>query len=188
MPRRWPFLAAAFLLGCTQESKLAEYEPPRPISTSFDRLTSVLAGIQKARDTALYEGLPSEFWEPQVLERELNEKKSIKLHGYLFYEDLLMLKEDDAAQLTALFSAKDSFQRYRSQKACGGYHADYCVEWKGGGGEAVNRALICLECGEVKLFGPQSELYCDLSDKAARRLKPLLSGYRKNRPASELSQ
>jgi len=186
MLRRWPLLATAFLVGCTQVSKLAEFESPRAISTSFDRLASILAGIQKARDSALYEGLPSEFWEPQLLERELHAKRTVKLHGYPFYEDLLTLKEQDAAQLTELFSAKGSFQRYRSQKECGGYHADYCVEWKTG--EAVTRALICLECGEVKLFGPQAELHCDLSAKADKQLKQSLSGYRKNRPASEQSQ
>ena len=92
----------------------------------------------------------------------------------------------DAEQFTALFSAKGSFKRYRGQKACGGYHPDYCVEWKQG--EAATRALICLECLEVKFFGPRSDLYCDLSPEAGQRLAQWLGPYQKNRPAADFER
>ena len=82
-----------------------------------------------------------------------------------------------------MLSAKGSFKRYRGQKACGGYHPDYCVEWKTG--DATTRALICMECGEVKFFGPRSELHCDLIPEATEKLAQRLAPYRKNRPAAE---
>ena len=45
----------------------------------------------------------------------------------------------------------------------------------------MTQALICLECREVKMFGPKGELHCDLSIEAGQRLAQLLSPYQKNR-------
>ena len=91
----------------------------------------------------------------------------------------------DAEPFTALFSSKKSFKRYDEKKRCGGYSPDYAVEWKTG--EEATRALICLECGEVKLFGPKSELYCDLSMEAQKSLTHMLRPYQKNRPSTKSS-
>jgi hypothetical protein len=85
-----------------------------------------------------------------------------------------------------LFSAKKSFKRYNGKKRCSDYHPDYCLEWKSD--EDVTQALICLECREIKLFGPKHELQCDLSDEAAKVLAELLSPYQKNRPIIKVSK
>jgi len=181
---RWPMFAAIVFLGCTRPSRVeVEYEAPIQTSTKFERLPSILAGIQKSGDISLYEGLPSEFWEPQLLEQELDQKKTIKLHGYPFYEERLAFRGTDAERFTALLSARRSFMPFRGPKECGGYHPDYCIEWKTGG--AATHALICLECGDVKLFGPRGELYCNLGHEAGQKLAQLLRPYRKNRPATE---
>jgi len=184
MDRRWLMLAAAVFSGCTQATNVEiDHDQPRPISTDFGRLPTVLEGIRKSGEVVLHEGLPSEFWEPELLQREANRKRTTRLHGYPFYDERLALRGADAERFTALFSAKGSFKRYRGPKVCGGYHPDYCAEWKAG--DAATRALICLECREVKIFGPRSELQCDLSPEAGRRLEQWLGPYRKNRPAAE---
>ena len=186
MHLRWLLLAATLLVGCTKGARVeVEAEQPPATDTHFENLPRVLAAIPRAGEVLLYEGLPGDFWEPQLRERELKRKKTIKLHGYPFYEELLALEGTDAAQFTALFSAPDSFRPYRGVKPCGDFHPDYCMEWKTGAG--ATRALICLECGEVKMYGPQSELYCDMSREAAQRLKQLLDRYQKNRPEKKSS-
>jgi hypothetical protein len=186
MGRRWLMCAAALLAGCTGATDVeVGQEPPRPVSTDFGRLPSVLEGIRKSGEVVLHEGLPSEFWEPQLREREVGRKKTTRLHGHPFYDERPALRAADAERLTALFSAKGSFRRYRGPKGCGGYHPDYCVEWKAGDG--ATRALISLECGEVKIFGPRSELHCDLSPEAGQRLEQWLGPYQKNRPAATSS-
>ena len=55
-------------------------------------------------------------------------------------------------------------------------------------GEAVTQALICLDCREIKMFGPKCELHCDLSNEAAAGLTPLLSPYQKNRPTTKATE
>jgi hypothetical protein len=183
MHRLWLLFTAALLAGCAQAPSVTlEYEQPKKTSTDFARLPAVLEGIPKSEHVMLYEGLPSEFWEPQVLERELKEKKTKRLNGYPFYDEERALEGADAERFTALFSAKGSFKRYRGEKACGGFHPDYCVEWKAG--EAATRALICLECGEVKLFHERSDLHCDLVAEASEKLAQWLKPYQKNRPVA----
>ncbi len=184
MNRRWLMLTAVLFAGCTREPNVeVPQEPPKHVSKDFAQLKSILDGIQRSEEVALYEGLPSEFWEPQLRELEVNQKKTIGLHGYLFYDERLAPQGSDLEPFTKLFSDTRSFQRYRSTKVCGGYHPDYCVEWKKG--DVTTRALICLECGEVQFFALRKELYCDLSPEASRNLARWLSSYQKNRPAAQ---
>lgn len=174
-------LAVLCLVGCGQEVKVAfDLKPPPSIETNFDRLSTVLAGIPKSGVALLYEGLPSDFWEPQLLEQELATKKSIRLHGYPFYEELLAWQETDGEQITALLAVQSSFASYTDGKKGGGFHANYCLEWKTG--EETTRIVVALENGEVKIYGPKSQLHCDLSQEAAQKLRQLLSRYRKNCP------
>lgn len=180
---RWLILPALLCAGCNRAPTVqVAYEPPKPVSKNFAQLPSILKELPKSGQVALYEGLPSEFWEPQLWENEANQKRTIGLHGYLFYDERLVPQESDLKQLTSLLTDPRSFQRYRGTKACGGYHPDYCVEWKHG--DATTRALICLECAEVQFFARQKELYCDLSPEANQRLTEWLSSYRRNRPAA----
>jgi hypothetical protein len=184
MSRHWLILAASLFAGCSQASRVeVEYEQPQKTDANFANLSLVLAGIPKSGEMILHEGLPSEFWEPELRERELHQKETIKLHGYPFYQEPIALKGTDVVQLTALLSSKKSFKCYDGNKRCSGYDPEYCVEWKAG--EAVTQALICLDCKEIKLFGPKSELHCDLSNEAAQGLMPLLGPYQKNRPITK---
>lgn len=180
--RRWLMLSVALVAGCSRAPEVqVAYEPPKPVSKDFAQLRPILDSVPKAGEVALYEGLPSEFWEPQLRETEAARKKTVGLHGYLFYDERLAPEESVRKQLTALLTDARSFQRHRDVKSCGGYHPDYCVEWKNG--DAITRALVCLECAEVQLFARRGELYCDLSPEASQRLSRCLGAYRKNRPA-----
>jgi len=176
----WLVLAIALGGGCGSRSVVPDEPPPPAIDTHFERLPELLAGIQ-AGEVSLYEGLPDSFWEPDLRGHELKRKKTIRLHGYPFYEEKPTLKEADNQQLTATFYAASSFAGYSGLKSAGEYNPDYCISWKSSGGET--QALVSLECAEVKLYGPKSELHCDLTPQAAEQLKQLLQPYRKNRPA-----
>ena len=176
----WLVLAIALCAGCGPRSVVPDEPPPPAIATSFERLPELLAGIQGG-EVSLYEGLPDAFWEPDLRAKHLKQKKTIRLHGYPFYEERPTLKDADSRQLTATLSAPSSFSGYSGLKSAGEYNPDYCISWKSSGGET--QALVSLECAEVKLYGPKSELHCDLTPQAAEQLKQLLQPYRKNRPA-----
>jgi len=177
---RWWLLAIALVAGCTTGSEVTDEELPPATDTSFDRLADILTGISSAGEVLFYEGLPSEFWEPELRARELKGKETIRLHGYAVYDEAQQLPAEDAEPLTAIFSARESFAPYRGRKSCGGFQPEFCLEWRAG--DASTQALISLECGEVKLYGPRGELYCDLASEVVLKLKPRLIPYQRNSP------
>jgi hypothetical protein len=188
MLRRSPVLVAMLCLvqglGCREAAEVViDEKPPPVVSTDFARLPDILAGVRNTGDVRLHQGLPSEFWEPQLRMQELAQKETLDVHGHPVYEEQLTPSGADVEQLTSILSATESYQSFdiRNRKKCGGFTAEYCVEWTTG--ESVTQLLICLECREVILFAPQSELHCNLAADAAQRLKQLLARYDKNRPS-----
>lgn len=149
--------------------------------TNFDNLKPLAAGIGTADKVVLYEGLPHQFNEPELLKHELQTKKTVQHHGFPFYTESLPLKDGDARELTKLFTEGNSFQPWRGEKKCGGFHPDYCLEWHAGG--EVYRGLICFGCHEAKFYGPSVELYCDINQDAFDKLKAILLPYRQQRPS-----
>lgn len=185
MNRSSLILLALICVGCGP-SPVAEVPegPPGQINTDFTRLPQVLSGVQKSAEVWLYEGLPGDFWEPELREQELKQKPTVRMHGYPVYEELPTVEATDAGTLTELLSTPDSYEPLSGGKKCGGFQLEYCIEWSTAG--AFIQALVCLECGEVKIYSPRGELHCDISRVAAERLKEILSQYRVNRPVPEL--
>jgi hypothetical protein len=152
----------------------------RPPETKFERAGPIVEGIHKAAKVILYEGLPHQRWESALLEQELKAKKTIELHHFPFYQELLPLKDADSNKLLQLFSALSSLRSWRSLKRCGPFHPDYCLEFQDG--MERYRVLICFGCFEVKCYGPDLEFYGDVTDEVAKELATILKPYRKNRP------
>jgi hypothetical protein len=174
-----PLLACA-LLGCR-----ANRRPPET-DTRFDVNKGLFATVGDARQLTLYEGLPHQGSEPQELAAEKATKDTIQLRGFSFYRPPLDLKADDARLLRNLLGDEQSFRPFTGYKACGGFHPDWCVGWATSAGEYL--CLICFGCHEVKVYGPESELYCDIQDDVYKQLKATLKKYRKNRPFSEINR
>ena len=139
--------------------------------------------IRRAGEISLFEGLPHEFYEPEVLKTEKQEKPTVELGGYPFYRNPLALKEADTAELRDLIGNADSFRAFSGEKKCGGFHPDYAVQWTYGNGKGV--CLLCFGCGEAKIFYEGVETRLDLNRYAMKRLKAVLEPYRKNRPEKE---
>lgn len=174
-PRRL-VLSLALLAGCSRASHVEiPYAPPIKTDANFANLSRILAAIPKSGSTRLYRGLPSEFWEPALRGEELSRAKTIRLNGYPFYEEPIPIPEADVGRLTALLSSRATFRRHDGKKQCSGYSPEYGVEWRAS--EDGVRALICLECAEIKMFAPKFELYCDLTPEAKQSLESSLGRY-----------
>lgn len=147
----------------------------------FDKnIKPLTAGIAGSKKVVLYEGLPHQFWERDILAKEMKEKKTVRLHDFPFYAEPIALKEEDAKYLTEVYGKAETFSRYRGPKKCGGYHPDWSIEWKDG--DATYRANICIGCNEIRIYGPKNDVYCDgIPGKTVEMLR----GYRKNRPITK---
>jgi hypothetical protein len=136
--------------------------------------------LKSVRPTAI----PHGHWERESLSRELASKQTVTLHEFPFYQESLTLSAADAAALRDVVLASDSFRKFGGFKACGGFHPDYCVEWRAG--KSSYQMLLCFGCSEARLFGPRHEVYCDLQKPAKEQMEKLLQPYRKNRPATDI--
>lgn len=131
----------------------------------------------------LYEGLPHQSWEYRSYTNELSSKAIIKLGGFPFYAEPLLLREDDARELRSFYCERSSFKPFSGVRDCGGYHPDYALEWSNGAKRFV--VQICFGCQEMKTFANGKELYCDVTPKAFKQFESVLKHYRKNRPQTE---
>jgi hypothetical protein len=172
------------IAGTLAITALAEVKsPPRETDTNFDNYKPLAALVATADKVVLYEGLPHQNWEADLLDAELKSKKTVQIHGFPFYAEPMELKAEDAKTLTTLFTTDGSLQKFGGYKRCGGFHPDYCIEWRIG--KDVVRCHVCFGCQEAKVYGPQHELYCDVSDAAYKKFQQTLKSYRKQRPASK---
>ena len=151
--------------------------------TRFAANKSLLAAVRDAGPPAVYEGLPHQYFDRERFEQERSQKPTLTLHGFPFYPAPLDVAPEDAAALTAVLADERMFEQLVSGKKCGEFHPDYLAEYRVG--ESAYRFLICFGCGEVRVFGPDGSLRCDVRHEARTSLEAPLKRYRKNRPAEQ---
>ena len=145
--------------------------------------TPVTKSMSQGASLTLYEGLPHQSWEGELLQKELATKKTVTIHGFPFYERPLSVAAADVEELRRLSAATDSFSPYGGPKACGGYHPDYCLSWKDGA--TTYELLICFGCHEMELYGPQQDFLADIRPDAFTQFETTLKKYRDQRPQSK---
>jgi hypothetical protein len=137
--------------------------------------------LKSSQEVVIFEGLPHQGWERELLKSEIRSKETLKLHGFHFYSRQLEPSVDDNRALVGALSADGGIVEWAGMKMCGGYHPDYAVRWTDSTGITFE-ALICFGCHEIKLYGDGLQLYADLNDDIYRSLKEILAGYERQRP------
>jgi hypothetical protein len=145
-----------------------------------ENLPAFTDAVRRADKLVLYEGLPHQESEEELMKAERRTKAVQELNGYYFYSATLDLKAEDGKRLSEILSNPATFEPYRDNKKCDGFHPDYAVEYQLGTDKY--RALLCFGCHEVKLIGPGMNSRHDLEYHAYEALKETLKDYRKNRP------
>jgi hypothetical protein len=178
--RSWFLLSTLLAIGVLSSSLGDE---PRQTGTDFAYIKVFTTAVGRRTEMILWEGLPHPKAEKELLADELKTKRTIALDGQTYYSERLALTQQDADRLGRLLAKAESFAPWRGGKFCGGYHADYAIEWHVG--EEVYRAHVCLGCQEIKLFTTGTELYCDIAEEVQAQLGANLAKYRRNRPAPD---
>ena len=86
----------AILVISTVSSCGAPPEPPEPVGFH--------EAIQQADQVILYEGLPHQYWDGDLLEKELKTKKTVEILKYPFYAETLDMDTSDKKRITEIFS------------------------------------------------------------------------------------
>jgi hypothetical protein len=136
--------------------------------------------ISKASSFVLYEGLPSDFSFTEEHKSEKASKRTVEFQKNLFYEKPITVRPPDIERLKEIFADRSTFVRYGGPKACGGFHADFALEWNTPSG--LLRTLICFTCHEMASEKNGEKVLCDLSNQGYANLRKVLDKYKVNVP------
>src|SRR5262245_23623714 len=143
--------------------------------------SSFFRAIESAERLDILEGLPHPRREEREFSRELASQSVRDILDSFFYQESRPLKvEDHAAIKSVLADPRTFLPGPRKIKLCGGFHADFAVEFHHD--DQVGAALICFGCGEIKALIQGTQWHHDLLDQAAVVLHQVLSPYRVKRP------
>ena len=104
----------------------------------------------------------------------------LRVMSEYFYEEPLKVAAEDLRALDQVFHAGAS-TRFRGEKFCGGFHADYLLDWLAEE-ERVVRVLVCFGCREITYVIGEKAQRTDMTPLAFKQLQPLLAKYRQRRP------
>lgn len=163
------FAAAALLVGMSPAAAAVGGDPG-----------GFIAAINGSEPDAIFEGLPHPGFERLLFEREKSRKDVFSIAGSVFYRSPLPLDAAEMSRVAAILTRRDAYARYRGPAMCGGFHADYAVQWRRKEGEFT--CLICFGCHEFRLVDKGRVISAEISEEAYPRLKDLLSEKRRHRP------
>jgi len=143
-------------------------------------LKLLVTGMEKAKTVTLLEGLPHQLYEGKSLAKERKDQKTVEWHGFPFYIEELPAGEKDVQRLQVILANVKAFKRFEIPKPCGGFHPDWCVVFRND--KEVYRVLVCFGCQEARLYGPTTDVYTDLDERAFKVLETTLKPYQKKRP------
>jgi len=154
------FLICCILSGCTK--------PPASLVT-----------LKVAEKIVVYEGLPHQLRELELLKQELQRDDICTLGGFPFYSPGVTASPEQERQLKKVLCDGNLYYRFEGEPAdCGPFHPDFAVEWLDG--EVTKQALFCFGCNEVQILsGGEIEEY---DFKETRKLKAVFSDFSDKRP------
>ena len=140
----------------------------------------VVKAAEKFDELILWEGLPSPFESSR--DRELATRSTFSIDRQYFYtQPLAITVTERAAMSDAVLKTISNFKPKEGEKLCGGFHADYALEWRLHG-VPLAQTLICFTCQEAHLVvGGQVE-QVDLSADGVNHFRALLRSHRALRP------
>ena len=119
-------------------------EPDHPNPSVTNKLRDT---IKNTDSVFVYEGLPHQMFESELLKTEKKRKDITTIAGYPFYTPKVQVQGKAEEIVKSIITDPNKFIRFQGEKLCGGFHPDYAVEWSDG--DKTYSILFCYGCGEV---------------------------------------
>lgn len=137
--------------------------------------------VAAADQLMVYEGLPHQSLERELLQRETKRSDVTKIAEFSFYTPATSATN---VRLKEVLADSMSIAEWRdSGGLCCVFHPDYCVSWTSDG--KTYAALICFGCHEVIFVEGKRRFHYSLVGKAYESLKRDLAEYASKRPSPE---
>ena len=135
------------------------------VSSDFTLLPKIIPPAESPKQ--VHPGLSHPFFKSSKLWSEIIFKPRKIIHGHGFSP--VKEKGEVVTSMASILADQSTFQQWTGTKMCGGFHADYYFKWVID--SKVWEVLLCMGCHEAIIFHDGSELRCDLSRDAAKRLE-----------------
>lgn len=136
--------------------------------------------LRSAMTIGIYEGLPHQLRERDLLEKELKREDISKIGGHWFYKPQVTPNQQVANQLKSMLSRTTSFSvRSSVPTVCGEFHPDFAVAWKSGDRERF--VLLCFGCSEAMFIADDQKQQYKIG-KIEKELKKILKTFSGKRP------
>jgi len=170
-------LVSACWLSGVLNVPIRSQPPGKPPTLYYDDVVKVAAGFD---EVIVWEGLPGPFEKARKL--ELAKPTHFEIGDQSFYNLPLPFRPTEQAAVSrAILETKSNFKAWSGFKFCGGFHADYAIEWRKGG-KTLAQALVCFTCHEGQFRVGKDEEQVDLSDSGFTALHALLWPHHSGRP------
>jgi len=160
---------------------MASILPALAITTKkvdVDATAALRESLNKADRLFVYEGLPHQMFEADLLKTEKERKDILKLGGFPFYTPKIAVSDKVAKTLRDATTDPASYAVFSGEKRCGGFHPDYAVAWVDGDKEYA--ILFCYGCVEALIIDGKKSYRYDF--KKIANLKKLFEPFKSKRP------
>lgn len=138
------------------------------------RYHDLVEAVKRADDVIVWEGLPRQVVESDSFAKDKAARPDKQIDDQFFYPLPLPFSDGERrAASDAIVGTKSNFKGWSGFKFCGGFHADYAVEWRKQG-VILAQALICFGCGEGRFLVKDQHEQVDLSESGRKNLMAVL--------------
>ena len=92
-----------------------------------DATAALRESLNKVDRLFVYEGLPHQMFEADLLKTEKKRKDTLELGGFPFYMPKVAVLDKTAKLLRDVTADSASYAVFSGEKRCGGFHPDYAV-------------------------------------------------------------
>ena len=143
--------------------------------------TDIRASLDRANQIFIYEGLPHQLFESDLLKAEMRREDTTKLGGYPFYTPSVEVQGELLKTLKEITAESDSYTEFTGEKRCGGFHPDYALSWSDGPKDYS--VLFCFGCAEALVVDGRKSYRYDF--KKMEMLKKQLGQFKFKRPSEQ---
>ncbi|MES2660742.1 MAG: hypothetical protein V4689_19105 [Verrucomicrobiota bacterium] len=151
----------------------------QPAPASEEASSKIRRAMTEATRVNVYEGLPHQMSERDLLATESKRKDTEKIGSFRFYTPPVAATNPEV--LKRILWSSDTIRIFGGEKRCGGFHPDYAVQWSSEDGSRFF-AQICFGCHEIIYSDGKNQYRYNLEKEAFEQLKKELAPYAKKRP------
>ena len=112
---------------------------------------SWMKSFQASSSITIYEGLPHQLREAELLDQEMQRSDIVRIGDFVFYTPGVTPDTPEEEQFKILISQSGFYSaRTLVPPDCGPFHPDFAVEWMSEG--LTHHILICFTCNEVQVI------------------------------------